>query len=340
LQWQNPAFSKLLSKNGEKTMKKIGRVFAIFCSLFIFAEVPIGMAADFPQKPIRMIVPYSTGGANDIIIRTFQPAFEKVLGQRILVENIGAGTTKVGTMELMKAKPDGYTLLLSTTEAWVGYYYSGTYDYKVWEKMEPIGTVVSEAYGFIEVRAESPFKTWADLVKAAKENPGKLTCGLSGAGGIGELIMAELTQASGIKVRYVPFAGSGPSKVAVLGGHVDFRNCQPSNAIDMIRAGQTRGLGVSTDKRMEIFPDIPTFKELGGPTISQNRAIWGPPKLPSNLIKTLTKMIEDASKDPTFRKIAQNQFVSNVNYQPPEIMKANLEKFDKEFGPKLAEMYK
>jgi tripartite-type tricarboxylate transporter receptor subunit TctC len=319
-------------------MRKTGVTMFIF--LFILKLVAIGVAADYPQRPIRMIVPYSTGGANDIILRAFQPAFEKVLGQRILIENIGAGTTKVGTMELIKAKPDGYTLLLSTTEAWVGYYYSKTYDTKIWEKMEPIGTVVSEAYGFIEVRTESPFKTWADLVRAARENPGTLTCGLAGAGGIGELIVAELNKAAEIKTRYVPFAGSGPSKVALLGGHVDFRNCQPSNAIDMIRAGKTRGLGVSTDRRMEIFPDIPTFKELGGPTISQNRAIWGPPKLPSNLIRTLTKMIEEAAKDPAFRKIAQNQLVSNVNYQPPEVMRANLEKFDKEFGPKLAEMYK
>jgi tripartite-type tricarboxylate transporter receptor subunit TctC len=325
---------------GERIMKKVRISIVFLAFLTISAWSTIGIAADFPQKPIRIIIPYAAGGGNDVVLRAFQPAFEKALGQRILIDAIPAGTTKVGTMELMKSKPDGYTLIFSTTEAWVGYYYSKTYDTKVWQQMEPVGNVLSEAYGFVEVRAESPFKTWADLVKAAKENPEKLTCGMPGSGGITELIQAELDKGSGIKTKYVPFAGLGPSKVAMLGGHIDFRSCQPSHAIDMIRAGKTRGLAISTEKRMDAFPGVPTFKELGGPTIFANRAIWGPPKLPVNLINTLTKAVEKASTDPEFIKMAQNQLVSIVNYQPPEIMKANLEKFDKEFGPKLAEMYK
>jgi tripartite-type tricarboxylate transporter receptor subunit TctC len=321
-------------------MRKIMVTLSLLGFLFLFSWGTIGMAADFPQRPIRVIIPFSAGGGNDVVLRAFQPALEKALGQRILIDAIGAGTTKVGTMELIKSKPDGYTLIFSTTESWVGYYYSKTYDYKAWERMEPIGTVVSEPYGFVEVRAESPFKTWADLVKAAKENPGKVTCGLSGAGGVGELIETELANASGIKIKFVPFAGLGPSKVAMLGGHIDYRHCQPSNAIDMIRAGKTRGLAVSTDKRMEVLPDVPTFKELGGPVMFQNRSFWGPPKLPSNLIKTLARKIEEATKDPAFVKIAQNQLISIVNYQTPEKLKAGVEQFDKEFGPKLAEMYK
>ena len=321
-------------------MKKRGIKIWVWGFLFLFSWGAIAIAADYPQKPIRMIIPYAAGGGNDVLCRAFQPAFEKVLGQKILIDNISAGTTKVGTMELMKAKPDGYTLIFSTTEAWLAYFYSKTYDFKAWEQMVPIGNVTSEPYGFVEARIESPFKTWADLVKASKENPGKLTCGMPGAGGITELIQAELDKGSGIQTRYVPFAGFGPSKAALLGGHIDYRSCQPSHAIDMIRAGKTRGLAISTDTRMEIFPEIPTFKELGGSTIFANRAIWGPPKLPANLINTLTKTIEKASKDPEFIKIGQHQLVSIVNYQPPETMKANLEKFDKEFGPRLAEMYK
>ena len=111
-------------------MKKMGIKIVILGFLFLFPWGTIGMAADFPQKPIRMIIPWSAGGGNDVLCRAFQPAFEKVLGQRLLIDNIPAGTTKVGTMELMKAKPDGYTLLFSTTESWLAYYYSKTYDYE------------------------------------------------------------------------------------------------------------------------------------------------------------------------------------------------------------------
>jgi tripartite-type tricarboxylate transporter receptor subunit TctC len=322
-------------------MKKRGINILVWGFLCLFSWGTICMAADFPQKPIRMIIPYAAGGGNDVLCRAFQPAFEKVLGQKILIDNISAGTTKVGTMELMKAKPDGYTLIFSTTEAWLAYYYSKTYDSKTWEQMVPIGNVTTEPYGFVEARIESPFKTWADLVKAAKENPGKLSCGGPGAGGMMELIMNDITKAAGIKTRYVPFAGAGPSKIALLGGHVDFRVCQPTEAITMIHAGKSRGLAVSTDKRMESLPDVPTFKELGiGGTINLTRSIWGPPKLPSDLVYTLTKAIEKATKDPAFIKVAQDQLLYTVDYRLPEKMRSELLNFDKEFGPKLAEMYK
>ncbi|HSR11245.1 MAG TPA: tripartite tricarboxylate transporter substrate binding protein [Thermodesulfobacteriota bacterium] len=313
----------------------------IVASLVLGGLASVALSADYPQRPIRMIVPWSAGGGNDVLCRAFQPAFEKVLGQKILIENIPAGTTKVGTLELMKSKPDGYTLIFSTTESWLAYYYSKTYESKVWEQMVPIGNITSEPYGFVEALVESPFKTWTDLVRTGKENPGKLSCGGPGAGGMMELIMNEITRASGIQTRYVPFAGAGASKIALLGGHIDFRVCQPPEAISMIRAGKTRGLAVSTDKRMEAIPDVPTFKELGiGGTIDLTRSIWGPPKTPVKVVETLTKAIEKATKDPEFIKVAQEQLLYTVDYRPAEKMKAELKNFDQKFGAKLAEMYK
>jgi tripartite-type tricarboxylate transporter receptor subunit TctC len=322
-------------------MKNRRLVILVMGFLLLAVGGQAAMAADYPQKPIRVIIPYSAGGGNDVLARAFQPAFEKVLGQRILIDNIPAGTTKVGTMELLKAKPDGYTLIFSTTEAWVGYYYSKTYDTKAWEQMTPIGNVTSEPYGFVEIRAESPIKSWADLVAAAKKNPGKLSSGGPGAGGMMELIHNIITKSSGISTQYVPFAGAGPSKVALLGGHVDYRVCQPTEAIAMIRAGKTRGLAISTEKRQPTLSDVPTFGELGiGGSILLTRGLWGPPKLPANLVALLTKAVEKASKDPEFIKVAEEQLLYTVEYRTPDKMKSELEKFDKEFGPKLAEMYK
>ena len=115
--------------------------------LFLLPWGTVGMAADFPQKPIRMIIPWSAGGGNDVLCRAFQPAFEKDLGQKILIDNIPAGTTKMGTMELMKAKPDGYTLIFSTTKPGCPIIIPRRYDTKVWEQMVPIGNVTSEPYG-------------------------------------------------------------------------------------------------------------------------------------------------------------------------------------------------
>jgi tripartite-type tricarboxylate transporter receptor subunit TctC len=224
---------------------------------------------------------------------------------------------------------------------WVAYYYSGTYDIKVWEKMTPIANLTSEPYGFVEVRAESPFKTWADLVKGAKEKPGQLTCGGPGAGGMMELIMMTITKSAGIETRYVPFAGAGPSRVAMLGGHVDFRVCQPTEAITMIRAGKTRGLAVSTDKRMEVLPDVPTFKELGiGPTITLTRSIWGPPKLPPKIVDYVSKAVEKAAKDPKFVKTIQGELLYTVEYRPPQRLIEETKNFDKTWGEMLKASYK
>jgi len=323
-------------------MRRKWIVFFIIGFLFLFSLGTAGMAADFPQRPIRMIIPWSAGGGSDVLCRAFQPAFERELGQRLLIENIPAGSTKIGTMELIKAKPDGYTLLFSN-EAWIPRYYAKVYDTKVWEQMVPIGNVTSEPLAFLEVRSESPFKTWADLVKAAKENPGKLSCGNPGVGSPLDIVFKEITEKAGINIRYVPFAGGGPSKIAMLGGHVDMRLCQPPEAIAMIRAGKSRGLGVSTVQRMKALPDVPTFKELGlitGDLYTLIRGVWGPPKLPSSLVNTITKMIEKATKDPAFIKIAQDEFIYTVDYRTSEEVKAFLLKFDKEFGPKLAELNK
>jgi tripartite-type tricarboxylate transporter receptor subunit TctC len=314
----------------------------VFGFLVLFAWNAIGTASDFPQRPIRMIIPWSAGGGSDVLCRAFQPAFERELGQRILIENIPAGSTKVGTMELLKAKPDGYTLLFSN-EAWISRYYAKTYDTKVWEQMTPIGNVTSEPLSFVEVRIESPFKTWGDLVKAAKANPGKLSCGSPGVGSPLDIVFKEITEDAGINVRYVPFAGGGPSKIAMLGGHVDFRLCQPPEAIAMIRAGKSRGLAVSTDNRLKALPDVPTFKELGlkgGDLYTIIRGVWGPPNLPANLVNSLTKMIEKATKDQAFIKIAQDDFIYTVDYRSSDQVRAFVLKFDKEFGPRLAEMNK
>jgi tripartite-type tricarboxylate transporter receptor subunit TctC len=276
----------------------------------------------------------------EILGRLFQKPLERELGTRIFIECIPAGTTKVGTMEVVKAKPDGYTMVLMSDPSWVGYYYSKTYETKVWEILTPLGNLTIEPYGFVEVRAESPYKTWADLVRAAKESPGKLTCGGPGAGGMMELIFNDITRAAGINCKYVPFAGGGPSKMALLGGHIDFRTITATEAIAMIQAGTTRGLAVSSEKRLALIPDVPTFKELGiGEELWISRSLWGAPHLPAGIAGILTKAIEKGTKDREFIEAAEKLLLT-VEFRGPERMKQELKNFDGKFGPKLAEFYR
>lgn len=310
------------------------------CLFAIFGFNAVG-SADFPDRPIRMIIPFAAGGGTDVLARTFQAPFEAALGTKLIIENIPAGATKVATMEVMKAKPDGYTIILVPDQGWVGRYYAGTFDTKVWEIMTPIANLTTEPTAFIEVRADTPFKTFADLVRAAKEKPGQLTCGGPSAGSILEVHLEVINKSAGIETRYVPFAGAGPSGVALLGGHVDFRICQPTEAITMIRAGKTRGLAVSTDKRMEALPDVPTFKELGiGRTAILTRSIWGPPNLPPKIVDFIGKAVEKASKDPKFVKTIQDDLLYTVEYWPAQKVIEQTRNYDKEWGPLLKDILK
>lgn len=279
--------------------------------LLVLALVSKGFAQDFPAKPIRWINPFAPGGATGILSMAFQRSFEKELGTKILIEYIPGGSTKVGTMEVMKAKPDGYTILLFVGTGFIFQYYSGQYNEKIWEILTPLGNIAIESHGLITVRTDSPYKTWADLVKAAKENPGKLTCGGASAAGLPIYSINQITTAAGIKITYVPFQGAGPANVALLGGHIDFMVSAVGDSITSLRAGQTRGLAMANDKRLEALPDVPTFRQLGIDFVfPMGRAIWGPPKLPQNIQNIMSKAIERAVKDPEFVKLAENQLTS------------------------------
>ena len=322
-------------------MKPKGLVTLLVSLFFILSLTSIANAETFPSHPIKFIIPFPPGGGNDIVARAIQRPLEKALGTKIVLQNMPGGATKIATMEVAKAKPDGYTIMILPDQAWLGFYYSKAYDVKMWERMTPIGSMTSEPWGFIETRVESPYKTWADFVKAAKENPRKLTCGAPFSGGTIQIIFEDLAKAAGINVKYVPFSGAGPAQVAMLGGHVDVRVCMAPEAINMIRAGKSRGLITAGEKRLKHLPDVPTFKELNlGETLYLTRSIWGPPNLPRDITDIISNAIKKATQDPDFLKLVEDDLMYTVKFVPSEKVLEELKKFDIKYGPRLAESYK
>ncbi len=316
----------------------------IIVALNLFLLIGFGttvFSQDFPTKPIRFIIPYSPGGGNDLLLRAIQAPLVKALGKPIIIENVPAGNTKVGTMRVFEAKPDGYTLLETTDSTWIGYYYSKTFDFKLWEKMTPIGNLTHEPNALIEIRADAPYGTWGELVKYAKEHPGKLTCGGPGSGGNMEQMFNEMMKAGGINCRYVPFPGSGASKTALLGGHIDFRIGTAPDATPTVKAGTTKAIAISLDKRYELMPDVPSFKELGINSVYVlTRAVWGPPNMPQKIANIISKAIEKSIKDPEVIKLVEGQLVFKLEFMDGPKMKQGLDWYDKTFGPGLAEAYK
>lgn len=258
-----------------------------------------GSAQAFPEKSIDYIIPFGPGGESDITARFQQSFFKDKFGQELVVSYKPGGGGAVGWAGLNKIKADGYTIMgvnlphivLQPAEKDVGY------------KTDDITTV----YWFhntpdaIVVKADSQFKTMQDLLDYAKANPGKLTLSGSGKGTSNHLAQVRFDKMADIKTTYVPFAGTGPSNTALLGGQVDAAWGYTTSAAGV--GDQVRILAVAMETRHPIYPDVPTFKELGFDLISgAYRGIAVPKDTPTEVRKKLSDMIAQINADPEFQK--------------------------------------
>jgi tripartite-type tricarboxylate transporter receptor subunit TctC len=297
-------------------------------------------AQNFAGKPVRIIVPFAAGGANDLNARSLQGPLGKALGGTVVVENMAGGSTKIAVDHLMRAAPDGHTLILVGAGPLMGYYYSGTYEAKVWEQLTLLGRTGSMPWVVIEARADAPYKTWPELVEYAKRNPGKLSAGGPAKGGIMELTVVETAKNAGIDVTYVPFQGGGPSGLALLGGHVAYRVAQASEVYPNVQAGKTRALGVGSPVRMPELPDVPTLKQLGAlfdiPPFGFD--LWGPAGMSPAVAQQISAALEQAVKDPEYVAISR-KFVYDPVFTGPAALKDSIRYFDTEVGPRLVKAF-
>jgi tripartite-type tricarboxylate transporter receptor subunit TctC len=325
-------------KEGGDAMKKMRLKIVALCFLFLFLGSATGTAAGYPERPIKIIHPYSAGGGEEYLFRFLQPSLERELGQTLLLEFAGGAATKIGTNKAIKETPDGYTLLFTPLDTSVPRYYSGVFDVKPWEQLVPMGRIATNPWVVIEVLADGPYKTFADLVREGKKK-GRLTGASTGAGGIVQAVYGEINRLTGLNIVQVPFTGSGETRIALLGGHVDMRVCQPGELAEM--AGKTRGLAISSEKRLKALPGVPTMKEVGlwDGAIEMSDGFWGPLNLPPDVVNTFTKALEKATNDPAFIKLAEG-FLFQVEYRSPERHLADIKRFDAAWGPLFREMFK
>lgn len=306
------------------------------------AAFPAGVRAQaFPTKPIKVIVPYAPGGGATIITRALAKPLGEALGTTVVVENKGGGSTKQGTMEVMNAAPDGYTLVMNPPLAWVGYYYSKTYDEKPWESLTPIAQFAETPYNFVHTRVGSGLDTWAKVVAKAKANPGTVTGAGPAAGGLVEFAFNQMMERAGVTGKYVPFKGAQPATTALLGGHVDFQITTLGDGITAVRNGQTHGLGVSSEGRYPAAPDIPTFAELNmADTLMNTFSFWGPKGMDPKIVDTIATAVEKAAKDKEFIEVAENKMAYRVGFKPGPEIAQEIKAFDARWGKELAASFK
>jgi tripartite-type tricarboxylate transporter receptor subunit TctC len=286
---------------------------------------------DYPKKPINTLMGFSPGGGSDVMLSMVRPHLEKALKTTFVpIYKPGSGSD-IALTELATSKPDGYTVVISCTPQVPINAYVRETSYKI-SDFAFTANVVTDPGVFV-VRAESPYKTIADVIKAAKEKPGTISVGVSSAPGDDWFAMHLFEGATQIKLNIVPFSGDGPSWQAALAGHVDATSNNLGIVFPQLRAGKLRALAIMTDKRSPIVPDVPTFKELGyNFTSGSSRGFALPKNTPKAVIDIFTGAVKQVMNTEEFKANAvKTAFPSD--YQGPEEYAAYIKKLDTIYRP-------
>ena len=289
-------------------MKRI--LFVLVVVMAFIAAIPV-QAAGFPEKEVQIIIPWAPGGATDLIFRAVAAATEKHLGKAVVIVNRAGGGGAVGYTEGAQARPDGYTLTSAVTPLTIlPHQVKTAFTY---QNFEAVINVVRDPAMFL-VRSEAPWKDVKEFLEQAKKNPGMISVGNSGAGGGVHLIAMAFEKAMGVKFNHIPFSGGGPSVTALLGGHINAVSVSPPEGISQVQAGKLRIIALFSEKRFDMFPNIPTCKEQGvNFAMGQWRGLAAPKGTPPAVIQKLHDAFKKGMEDAGFKKNAKDMAV-NLEY--------------------------
>jgi tripartite-type tricarboxylate transporter receptor subunit TctC len=256
-------------------------------------------AADYPSRPVKIIVSVPAGGGVDTVTRIFAAKLQQRLGQPFVIENRGGGGGNIGAEAVFVAEPDGYTLL-ATQPAPI------TSNIALYKKLnfdpvalEPVA-VMSKFPNVLLVRPDFPAKTAQEFLAYVKANPGKVTYASQGPGTTSHLTAELFAKVAGLKMLHVPYRGTGPALNDLVAGHVDFIFMELASGFKLHEAGKARILATATEQRLDLLPNVPTLIEVGVPDLVSDtwNAISAPPKTPAPIIAKLNRAINDTLNEP------------------------------------------
>jgi tripartite-type tricarboxylate transporter receptor subunit TctC len=274
--------------------------------------------AAYPDRIVRLVVPFAPGGGTDVVARTLAQEMTRDLGVTVLIENKPGAGTIIGTQAVAASEPDGYTLLMGTFANAVNPSLNARLPYDPHKDFAPVA-LVARSFNIVVVNPKSPIKSIADLIAAAKADPDKLSYGTFGIGTSAHLAGELFKSLAKVHLTTVNYKGAAPAITDLIGGQIQVMFTTVASAAALIEAGQLRALAVTSAERSPAFPDLPTVAEAGVPGYAAESwyGLFAPAKTPADVIARLNKAEANAVRSEAFKKLGVNEGLVMVA-QPPQ----------------------
>lgn len=271
----------------------------IATAVFALLAVAPAQAQAYPDRPIRIVLPYTAGGVSDAIMRLLAPRMEEKLGQKLVIEAKPGAAGNIGTLEVAKAEPDGYTVLVAATNNFVINQFTMKMTIDPLAALTPVAKLADVPLVLFS-NPTVPARNLAEFLAYARSNPGKLNFGSPAPGTVNHLLLERVKQATGIDMVHVPFRGSPQGVLAVLGNEIQLFTVGLTAGAGHLKEGKLTALAVATEQRLPNLPDVPTMIESGLPGFT-GANWWGmavPKGTPEPVIRKLADAVTDAQRDP------------------------------------------
>src|SRR5437868_10374926 len=299
----------------------VTRFLFAFAACFVLWAFPFENAwAGYPDRIIKIVVPFAPGGGTDVIARTLAQEMARELGQSVIIENKAGAGTIIGTQAVATSAPDGYTLLMGTFANAVNPSLYAKLSYDQHRDLAPVA-LVARSFNIVVVNPKSEIKSIADLIVAAKAEPDKLSYGTFGTGTSAHLAGELFKHMANVNLTTVPYKGAAPAITDLIGGQIQVMFTTVASAASLIEAGQLRALAVTSAERSPAFPDLPTVSEAGVPGYDAEAwyGLFVPARTPADVIDRLNKSAARAVQSDAFKKLGANEGLVMVA-EPPDAL--------------------
>ncbi len=290
-----------------------------FLSLTMLSISSTAVHAAYPDRPVKIIVPFAPGGGTDLIARVLADFMTKNIGQPVIIENKPGAGTIVGTAAAAGSAADGYTLVMATFAHAVNPSINSKLPYDTFKAFAPVA-LVARSFNVVVVNPKLPFKTLQDVIAYAKANPGKLNYGSFGIGTSAHLAGELFKNMAHVDLSHVPYKGAAPAITDLLGGQIELMFTTVASVASYIEGGQLRALAVTSAQRSPAFPDLPTISETGVPGYAAESwyGLYAPVGVPPEAVARLNASVASAIRSGTFKQLEAREGLTFVPGAPED----------------------